>query len=125
MRVLLRQGHGSLSSVVDFLHSIAELELYELACPYVVAIIGKTRSRLIFQSYRLGSPRTLGFYRECIEHVREHLTAYHPDFEDCNRQFSRARDIFVKQREFNAHCLEPKILLEPPIESFCESDGEG
>lgn len=125
MRALLRQGQGSLTSVVDFLFSVAELELYELACPYVVGIIGKTRTRLVFQSYQLGAPRTLGFYRECIEQVHEHLATHHADFKNCSRRFDEAQDVFIKQRELNAHCLDPKTLLESAPESFGEPDGDG
>ncbi|KAL5110316.1 Histone-lysine N-methyltransferase trithorax [Taenia crassiceps] len=124
VRALLRQGQGSLTSVVDFLFSVAELELYELACPYIVGIIGKTRTRLVFQSYQLGAPRTLGFYRECIEQVHEHLATHHADFESCSRRFDEAQDIFIKQRELNAHCLDPKTLLESAPESFGEPGGD-
>ncbi|CDS42350.1 mixed lineage leukemia protein mll [Echinococcus multilocularis] len=124
VRALLRQGQGSLTSVVDFLFSVAELELYELACPHVVGIIGKTRTRLVFQSYQLGTPRTLGFYRECIEEVHEHLATHHADFENCSRRFEEAQDVFIKQRELNTHCLDPKTLLESAPESFGEPDGD-
>ncbi|VDK33603.1 unnamed protein product [Taenia asiatica] len=124
VRALLRQGQGSLTSVVDFLFSVAELELYELACPYVVGIIGKTRTRLVFQSYQLGAPRTLGFYRECIKQVHEHLATHHADFENCSRRFDEAQDVFIKQRELNAHCLDPRTLLESTPESFREPDGD-
>ncbi|VDM30823.1 unnamed protein product [Hydatigera taeniaeformis] len=124
VRALLRQGQGSLTSVADFLFSVAELELYELACPYVVGIIGKTRTRLVFQSYQLGAPRTLGFYRECIEQVHEHLVTHHSNFENCSRRFEDAQDVFIKQRELNAHCCDPKTLLESAPESFGEPDGD-
>ena len=128
MRSLLRQDHGSLSSVEKVLTSLAELELYEFACPYVVAIACKMRARMGYQpsqSYQSALPYFLAFYRECFEEVCEHLDAYHSDFRDISFQFGTAKDTFLKQRRLHAHCLEPQSPPEHSIESFCESDGDG
>lgn len=111
--------------MVDFLHSLSDLELYELACPHVVALMGKTRARMIFQSYQSGSPQVLGFYRECIREVREHVASHHADFERCNFEFRDAVESFIRLREVNADCMDPKAQAEVPSEPFAEYSGDG
>ncbi|KAM3174180.1 hypothetical protein ACTXT7_011057 [Hymenolepis weldensis] len=107
VRSLLHQRKGSLPVVEDFLRSAAEIELYELACPFVTALTCQIRRMNIFQANQTTPPRKFGYYQTCIEKVRHHITTYHPDFTNIDRKFDTAQEAFTKLRVRNADCCNP------------------
>uniref|UniRef100_A0A5K3EYC8 SET domain-containing protein n=1 Tax=Mesocestoides corti TaxID=53468 RepID=A0A5K3EYC8_MESCO len=126
VRDLLRQAQGSLSTVVTFLRTTVELELFELACSHIAVILDETRTRLAIQSYiysHVARMRTLGLYEKCSRWVNSHLQAYHHEIADFSRQVEDAQEFFIKHREIHARCFDPRVLQEK-LEARLEAKDE-
>ncbi|VDN96585.1 unnamed protein product [Rodentolepis nana] len=107
VRGLLHQRKGSLPAVEEFLRSAAELELYELACPFVTALTCQIRRMNILQANQSSPPRKFGFYQTCIDKVRQHIASCHPDFTSLDRKFDTAQEAFTRLRMRSADCFNP------------------
>ncbi|KAM7537528.1 hypothetical protein Aperf_G00000071186 [Anoplocephala perfoliata] len=124
VQALLRQRQGSLLAVEEFLRSVAEIELYEFACPFVTALTCQARRMNICQANQLNPVLKIGFYQACIDKVRRHVRMHHPDFPSCNRTLRAAQDAFIKKRCRNERCCHPTLLPNIPDEIITDATEE-